>query len=313
MAAPPTIGGAGPVLSVVIPAYRAAGTIGDCLASLCVQWEPPPFEVLVVDSSPDDATARITRPFTREVGGRLDLRLLRREEQTHPGTARNLGVAEARASRLLFLDADCVAHPDLLARAVIALDAGATVAGGAILFPEHPTVSSRIRHLLEFKESLPGVPGHATWQIPSACMAVDRAVFERHGGFPDARAAEDWLLNWRMWQAAERMVFDPRMRVRHRTPSGWTALVRYARLLGFQSGRARLVGGLPGQWVVRRPWLAVLLPFGRTARALWWCARYAPSQAFFLLLTWPAYLAVAAVWARAFADGVRADPAEAVA
>ncbi|MDG2305217.1 MAG: glycosyltransferase family 2 protein [Candidatus Binatia bacterium] len=300
-----------PVLSVVIPAYRAAGTIGDCLASLCVQWEPPPFEVVVVDSSPDDATERIARPFTREVGGRLDLRVIRRETQTHPGTARNLGVDSARASRLLFLDADCVAFPDLLARAVVALDAGAAAVGSAIFLPEHVAASARIRHLLEFKESLPGVPERATWQIPSACVAFDRAVFERYGGFPDARASEDWLLNWTLWQAGETMIFDPRMRIRHRTPAGWVALLRYARLLGFASGRARLRGGLPGQWVVERPWLAAALPFGRTARALWWCARYAPSQFLFLLLAWPAYFAVAVVWARAFAEGVQPSPKEA--
>jgi len=299
------MGDAPPILSVVIPTYLAAGTIGDCLASLCVQWEPPPFEVVVVDSSPDDSTERIARPFTRAVGGRLDLRVIRRRERTYPGTARNLGVQNARASRLLFLDADCVAHPDLLARAVIALDAGAAVAGAAISLPEHPTVSGRIRHLLEFKESLPGVPPRRTWQIPSACMAFDRATFERHGGFPDTRASEDWLLNWTVWQSGETMVFDPRMRVRHRTPSGWSPLVRYARLLGFASGRARREGGLPGQWVVRHPWLSVVLPPGRTLRALWWCARYARAQFVFLLFAWPAYLAVSVVWARAFAEGVR--------
>lgn len=302
-----------PVLSVVIPAYRAEGTIGDCLASLCVQWEPPPFEVIVVDSSPGDATERIARPFTREVGGRLDLRVVRPSERNFPGTARNLGVKSARSSRFLFLDADCTAHPDLLARAVIALDAGADAAGAAILVPERFSVSGRIRHLLEFKESLPGVPARKTWQIPSACVAFDRAAFERHGGFPDTRASEDWLLNWAMWQAGESMVFDPRMRVRHATPSGWISLLSYARVLGLASGRARAAGGLPGQAVVRQPWLAIALPFGRTVRALWWCARYAPSQFLFLLFAWPAYLGVAAVWARAFFEGVRGGSADGAA
>lgn len=294
-----------PVLSVVIPAYRAAGTIGDCLASLCTQWEPPPFEVIVVDSSPDDATERIARPFNQQVGGRLDLQVVRREEQTHPGTARNIGVKSARADRLLFLDADTTAHPNLLARAVMALDRGAAVAGAAILLPEHPTVSSRIRHLLEFKESLPGVPERATWQLPSACVAFDRETFEKYGGFPDARASEDWLLNWTLWRSKERMMFDPQMRIRHQTPSGWMSLLRYTRVLGVASGRARVVGGLPGQWVARRPWLAVALPFGRTLRALWWCARYAPREFLFLLLAWPLYLLVATVWTRGFVDGVR--------
>ena len=32
-----------------------------------------------------------------------------------------------------------------------------------------------------------------------------------------------------MWQHGEPMRFDPRMRVRHATPAGWMALLRYAR------------------------------------------------------------------------------------
>lgn len=301
-----------PVLSVVIPAYRAAGTIGDCLASLCTQWEPPAFDVIVIDSSPDDSTERIVRPFMREVGGRLNLRVLRLREQTHPGTARNLGVGQVRSQRVLFLDADTIAHPDLLSRARIALDRGVAVAGGSITLPERPGVSGRIRHLMEFKESLPGVPERETWQIPSACVAFDRAAFDRHGGFPDSRASEDWLLNWRMWQAGERMVFDPRMRIRHQTPSGWMSLFRYTRLLGFASGKARVAGGLPGQWLVRRPWLAFVLPAGRTARALLWCGRYAPREFVFLLVAWPLYFAAASAWAAGFSSGVRSKKAATV-
>lgn len=297
--------GSSPAVSVIIPSYRSSSTVGDCLASLCVQRDAPPFEVILVDSSPDDATERVARPFTQEVGGRLDLTLVRLEKRSYPGTARNLGATRARAARLLFLDADCVAHPGLLARAVDALEGGAQVAGAAIALPEHATVSARIRHLMEFKESLPGVPPRDTWQLPSACVIFSRATYERHGGFPDARASEDWLLNWAMWQKGESMRFDPRMRIRHATPGGWTALLRYSRLLGFASGRARRQGGLPGQSVVRRPWLAVLLPFGRTARALVWCARYARTQFIFLLWAWPLYLLAASVWAVGFAAGVR--------
>jgi glycosyltransferase involved in cell wall biosynthesis len=294
-----------PLLSVVIPAYRAERTIGDCLESLSVQWEPPPFEVVVVDSSPDDATEKIVRPFTRRVGGPLDLEFVRLPSRAYPGRARNRGAELARAARLLFLDADCVAFPDLLSRVLVALEGGAGVVGAAIGPPQGAWPSARVRHLLEFKESLPGVPFRETWQIPSACMGVDRRVLERHAGFPDTRAAEDWLLNWRMWQAGERMLFDPRLRVIHLTPAGWRALARYSWTLGRESGRARRRGGLPGQALVRHPWLCAGLPLARTLRALVWSARFAPRQFLFLMIFWPAYLVIAAVWAAAFYGGVR--------
>ena len=59
---------------------------------------------------------------------------------------------------------------------------------------------------------------------------------------------------------------------------------------------------------VRWPALApLLLPAGRTARAFAWCARHARGELPFLALYWPAYLAMASVWAVGFAAGVRAD------
>jgi glycosyltransferase involved in cell wall biosynthesis len=302
-----TPAGSPPDLSVVIPAYRAEETIGACLAALASQREAPPFEVIVVDSSPDERTALAAAPHDRARGGALDLTVVRLPERSYAGPARNLGASGARAAKLLFLDADCRAAPDLLRRACDALDAGPGVVGGAIAHGGPPAVSARVRHLLEFKESLPGAPARATWQLPSACLACDRAVFERHGGFPDARAAEDWRLDWRMWRAGESLRFDPRLRVEHLTPGGWRSLARYCGVLGRASGEARRDEGLPGQIVVRWPLLAFALPFGRTLRALAWCARYDRRELAFLAWAWPAYLAMAGVWAVGFHRGVRAE------
>lgn len=298
-----------PQVSVIVPAYRAAATIGACIASLRAQRTPVPFEVIVVDSSPDEATAMAASAANPAGPGAIDLRCVRSPGRLFPGSARNLGASLARAPLLLFLDADCEAQVDLLAH--VARGGGSGVVGGSIALAGSRSTSARIRHLLEFKESLPGAPARATWTLPSACVVFQRAVFQRHGGFPDTRASEDWLLNWRMWRAGERMRFDPELRVAHRTPSGWRALASYMLLLGRASGEARRAGGLPGQSVVRRPWLAVALPLARTIRALAWCARYSRSDFAFLLLAWPAYLAMAGVWAVGFHAGVRRAPGRA--
>lgn len=298
-----------PAVSVVVPAYRAQETIGACLDALATQRDAPPFEVIVVDSSPDGATsARVSECASRHPA--LALRCERLAERAFPGVARNAGVRVARAERLLFVDADCVPAPDLIAAAARALDSGASAVAGAIALGGTAAPSARLRHLLEFKESLPSCPARRTWTLPSACLAIRRDVLARHGGFPETRASEDWLLDWRMWRAGEDLRFDPSLRVVHRTPAGWRSLFRYSRLLGFHSGVARRRGGLPGQIVVRHPWLAPwLLPPGRTVRALVWCARYARSELPFLLVFWPVYLAAAAVWAAGFHAGVRADDA----
>lgn len=294
-----------PALSVVVPAYAAARTIGGCLAGLAAQRDAPPFEVVVVDSSPDDATAAAVRAGGEAAPG-LGLRYERLAERAFPGVARNHGARLARAPLLLFLDADCIPAADLVGRAADALAGGAAAVSGAIALGGTRAPSARLRHLLEFKESLPSCPPRRTWMLPSACLAIRRDVLARHGGFPAARASEDWLLDWRMWQAGEDLRFDPTLRVEHLTQPGWRSLWRYSRLLGLHSGVARREGGLPGQLLVRHPALALLaLPPGRTMRALAWCARHARRELPFLLLFWPAYLALAAVWARGFAAGAR--------
>ena len=299
-----------PEISVVVPAYRAEETIGVCLAALERQRAAPRYAVIVVDSSPDDATAEAARTHGRAAGGALDLTIVRLAARSFAGPARNLGAERARAPRLLFLDADCRADADLVRRAVDALAEEPGVAGAAIAQGGPRAVSARLRHLLEFKQALPGVPPHRTWQLPSACVACDRAVFARHGGFPAQRAAEDWRLNWRMWRAGESLRFDPRLKVEHLTPSGGRALARYCAILGRASGEARREEGLPGQAVVRWPLLAFALPFARTFRALVWCARHERRELAFLLFAWPAYLAMCGVWAAGFYRGVRARPTD---
>ena len=294
-----------PVLSIVIPAHEAQGTIGDCLDALAAQHGAPPFEVIVVDSSPGDAAVAYVAERARRHPS-LALRCEHLAARAFPGVARNAGVRLARADLLLFVDADCVPASDLVAAAVRALTGGGSAVAGSIALVDPAAPSARLRHLLEFKESLPSCPARRTWMLPSACLAMRRDVFVRHGGFPETRASEAWQLDWRMWQAGEDLRFDPSLRVAHRTPAGWGALWRYSRLLGFHSGAGRRRGGLPGQLFVRHPFLApLLLPPGRTARAFAWCARYARGELPFLALYWPAYLAMASVWAVGFAAGVR--------
>lgn len=299
--------GAAPAISVVIPSYRAEETIGACLDALLTQTGAPAFEVIVVDSSPGEETLAVVRERAQRAAG-VALQCEHLGARAFPGVARNTGSRLARAQRLLFVDADCVPASDVVAAAVRALDEGASAVSGAIALVPAAGPSARLRHLLEFKESLPSCPPRRTWMLPSACLAIRRDVFERHGGFPESRASEDWQLDWRMWQAGEDLRFDPALRVLHRTPPGWRSLCRYSRLLGFHSGAGRRRGGLPGQIFVRHPWLApLLLPLGRTARAFGWCARYARGEVPFLLLYWPAYLAMAFEWALGFRAGVLAE------
>ncbi len=110
------------LVSVLVPYHDAHETVDETLASLLASTHDD-FEVLIVDDGSRDPAAR--RHF-EELGRRhAGDRRFRFEEKPHGGlsSARNFAVDRARGRYALPLDADDLVHPELLDRAVAALEA----------------------------------------------------------------------------------------------------------------------------------------------------------------------------------------------
>ncbi len=87
-----------PVISVVIPAYRAARTIERAVDSVLGQTRRADEIIVVDDGSPDDLA---------EVLGRYGSRVrLLRKRNGGAASARNLAIEECRGELIAFLDAD---------------------------------------------------------------------------------------------------------------------------------------------------------------------------------------------------------------
>lgn len=100
-----------PAVSVVIPAYNAAATIGAALASVQGQTERR-LEILVVDDASTDSTvATVLDQAARDPR----IRLIRLAVNGGPAVARNRGIAEACGPWIALLDADDQYAPDRLA------------------------------------------------------------------------------------------------------------------------------------------------------------------------------------------------------
>ncbi len=101
-------------VSVVIPAYRAAATIGRALASVANQTVKPREVIVVVDGSPDEtaAAAEAAGPM-----GETDVQVLR-VAHGGAGFARNRGLERASARFVAFLDADDEWLPEKLERSL---------------------------------------------------------------------------------------------------------------------------------------------------------------------------------------------------
>ena len=105
-----------PLVSVIIPAYQAAGRIRETLDSVFAQTYPNFEVVLVNDGSPDtEALEQVIRSY----GARL---IYVRQENRGPSGARNTAIRTARGKYIACLDSDDIYLPEHLARLVPLLE-----------------------------------------------------------------------------------------------------------------------------------------------------------------------------------------------
>ena len=105
-------------VAVIVPAYNRIGLLARTLAGVVAATSYPKdlIEVIVIDDGSDREDPAEAIPEQR---GGPAIRLLRQERSGYgAGRARNLGANETTAEVLLFLDADCLPVPDLVARHV---------------------------------------------------------------------------------------------------------------------------------------------------------------------------------------------------
>ena len=131
-------------IGVVVPAYNAAGWVGDAIASVLAQTHRD-WSLVVVDDGSTDGTGAVAANFR-------DARIrLIRQSNAGVSAARNRGIAEllcvaaplpqpppARGGGVIFLDADDWLAPDALSRLSAALEASpdAVAASGPCTFAD---------------------------------------------------------------------------------------------------------------------------------------------------------------------------------
>lgn len=110
-----------PRVSVLVPARNEARNIEDCVSSLFAQ-EYPNFELLVLDDNSTDGTGDLVRRLIESAGADGKARVLNGAPLEHGWCGKNWAcdqlAREARGDFLLFVDADTVHEPGMIAAAV---------------------------------------------------------------------------------------------------------------------------------------------------------------------------------------------------
>lgn len=259
----------------MVASFRPGQLIDQCLSSLLAQQGVADVHIVVVDSSADGTAERLRRDFPT-------ITVIGLEQQTHQSIARNIGIAQTRASFIAITDQDCIVPSDWLARLLARHQEDEyAVVGGSIDNGTPDSVVGTASYLIEFNEFLPAGSSHLVPMIPHCNVCFRREAFSAVGPFVAVPpGAEDQVYNFLLCQKGQRILFDPTIVVTHLNRTDFSEFLRHQRLLGFGSAIARRTVAIPGQLFVHHPTLAYALPFVRLLR----------TQARLLVTNRPAFL-----------------------
>ena len=206
-----------PLVSVVIPAFDAAETLGGAITSALTQTYPR-VEIIVVDDGSTDETPMLLEAY------RSRLRVAR-QENAGVGTARNHGARLAQGELIAFLDADDVLLPQYLQRLVSTWRAG----GGGRRAAASNAYFLRAEGLSRFRTlaSTYFPRGHdqrlaiLQGNYLSSFMLFPTAVYAELGGSDETLGgAEDWDLWLRAIFAGVEALYQPKPQALYRWRAG---------------------------------------------------------------------------------------------
>ncbi len=204
-------------LSVVMPVFDAADTIGVQLDALARQRWDQPWELVVVDNGSTDDSMRIVESYRDRLPHLVTLTAADRRGPAH---ARNAGAAQASGTYLAFCDADDQVADDWIAEVGEAVEAHDFVASrmdAALLSDPRALAAKGNRRqqtgLIEYTY-VPFLPFAGT-----CGLAIRRDLHERVGGFDESMVyLEDCDYCWRVQLDGTPLVFAPDalVHIRHR-------------------------------------------------------------------------------------------------
>lgn len=218
-----------PEISVVIPVRDGAESLPPLLASLRRQTlERERFEVVVVDNASSDGTAEVASAAGATVVS---------EPVPNRSRARNRGIEAARADRLAFTDADCVASEGWL-EALVACRGEAPLVAGPVEVTTQPSPNAieRLEARWRFAQEHWVREGWAA----TANLCAERAALDAVGGFDPAyrEIGEDADLCLRARSAGFALGWCPGAVVSHQAESSLGPVMRRAFRHGYGANQA---------------------------------------------------------------------------
>ena len=192
-------------VSVIVPCYNAASTIGECIDALIGQTVTP-FEIIVADDASTDESASIASE-------RETVKVVSLPFNGGAAAARNAGAGRAGGDILLFVDADVALEPDALEKlaATFSLDDAPDAVVGMYSVEAGRDDFYSVAHNYFTYYNHSRQQGRVKW-FWGAIGAVKVDAFRSVGGFDYHRysgaSAEDIELGFRLSRAGYDIIMD---------------------------------------------------------------------------------------------------------
>jgi len=251
-------------ISLVIPVLNEALTFGDLLASVLAQTYRPE-EIIFVDSGSEDGTVTLIHNALRDEPA---IKLIEGTVRD-PGHGRNLGIAAATNDWVALTDAGIRLEPTWLEELVKVIKTQ----------PEVDVVYGNYEPIIETffernaalvyvppKQARPG--GDMRGPCVPSCL-LRRSVWQKVGGFPHLRAAEDLIFIERIEQGGFTIGWAPRATVWWQLrPTLWATFRRFVLY-----SRHNVLAGRQRYWhygVARQYVIALIFALIAFATGRWW-------------------------------------------
>ena len=193
-------------LTVIIPAYNEAKTVGDTIRSIQAQTIAAD-EIIVIDDCSQDATAEVARS--------LGARVISPACNTgSKAGAQNFALQFVETEFVMAVDADTTLAPDAIEKLLAALSEQGMAAACGFVVPRYvKTVWERgryIEYLFAFSFFKEIQDYYEKPLISSGCFSIYRThILKLHKGWSTRTLAEDMDLTWTFYQMGHGVRFVP--------------------------------------------------------------------------------------------------------
>ncbi len=249
--------------SVIIPSYNSKNKICKTLDALKEMETEHAHEIIVVDSSADETPDIIKKKYPW-------VKLIHLEEQTYPGSARNLGIRHSRGNIIAFLDSDCTVIKewlDIIVETHLTHPDYAAVVGSIGNGTPYNLVGTA-SYLIEFNEWTPKTKKREIDYILGGNVSYKKEIIMKHSlSYTDIFPSEDTIFAQDLIAKGEKIIFIPELIVYHVNNTDLSHVLRHQYVLGNASAKARRDKNMFGNIISKYKILILGVPFVRYVRA----------------------------------------------